>query len=118
VRRLAWAHPLRWLWAENLALPTAAAMVGAAELLLVIAVYLAAFGPERRISESIDNPLGHVVLWTAGLAGAALSCGGAYRLLRYGRAWLAALVVTAVCLPMMVVSLGSLYASLMLAAIL
>ncbi|HKE20094.1 MAG TPA: hypothetical protein VKB80_34710 [Kofleriaceae bacterium] len=116
--RRAWPRPLRWLWAENLALPIAAAVVGAAELLAVIAVYLAAFGPERRIPESIDNPLGHLVLWAAGLAGAALSCGGAYRLLRYGRAWLAALVVTAVCFPMMIVSLGSLYASLMLAAFL
>jgi hypothetical protein len=118
MRRLTWPRPLRWLWAEHLALPIAAAVVGAAEMLVVIAVYLAAFGPERRIPESIDNPLGHIILWTAGLAGAALSCGGAYRLLRYGRAWLAALVVPVVCLPMMVVSLGSLYASLILAAVL
>jgi hypothetical protein len=117
MKRLAWTRPLGWLWAENLALPIAAAMVAAAELFLVIAVCLAAFGPERRIPESIDNPAGHIVLWTAGLAGAVLSCGGAYRLLRYGRAWLAALVVTVVCFPTMVASLGSLYASLILAAV-
>lgn len=117
MRRLSWIGPLRWLWAENLALPVAATVVAAAELVLLIEVCLAAFGPERRIPESVDNPLAHVALWTAGLAGAALSCGGAYRLLRYGRAWLAALVVTIVCLPMMVLSLGSLYASLILAAV-
>jgi hypothetical protein len=118
VRRLPGTGPLRWLWAANLALPVAATVIAAGELLLLMEICLAAFGPEPRIPESVDNPLAHVALWTAGPAGAALSCGGAYRLLRYGRASLAALVVTAVCLPMMVLSLGSLYASLILAAVL
>jgi hypothetical protein len=118
VRRLSWIGPLRWLWAENLALPVAATVVAAAELVLLFKVCLAAFGPERRMPGSLDNSLAFIALWTAGMAGAALSCGGAYRLLRYGRAWLAALVVTGVCLPMMALSLGSLYAALILAAVL
>lgn len=108
----------RWLWAENLALVLAAAAAGAAELVLVRAVYLAAFGDERRIPPSADLPLGHAVLWATGLAGGGLACAAAYRLLRYGRPWSAGLLVGAVCFPLLVLALASLYGSLLVSSLL
>lgn len=112
------ARIARWLWAENLALALCAALVGLAEIGLARAVYLAAFGGARQIPESADLPLGHAVLWVTGLAGCALACAAAYRLLRYGRPWLAAVLVIVLCLPLMVLALGSLYGSLIVAAVL
>jgi hypothetical protein len=108
----------RWLWAENLALPIAAALVGIGELALLRAVYLAAFAGQARVGEATSLPLGHTVLWVTGLAGAALACSAAYRLLRYGRGWLAAPLVLAICFPLMILALGGLYGSLVLLAIL
>lgn len=112
------ARAAAWLRAENLALPLAALLVAVAELVSLWAVWLSSFGPVRRIPEAADLPLGHAILWGLGLAGAVLSITGAYRLIRRGRAWVAALVVPLVCLPAMVLGLGSLYASLLVAAIL
>jgi hypothetical protein len=108
----------RWLWAENLALPFAAALVGIGELALLRAVYQAAFAGQARVGEATSLPLGHAVLWVTGLTGAALACSAAYRLLRYGRGWLAAPVVLAICFPLMILALGGLYGSLVLLAIL
>jgi hypothetical protein len=108
----------RWLWAENLALVFAAIAVGAAELLMIRAIYTAGFGGPRRIPEAADLPLGHAVLWVTGLAGGALAGAAAYRLLRHGRAWLAALLVAAVCVPLLVLALASLYGSLLVAGFL
>ena len=112
------ARAARWLSAERLALPLAALLAALAELLALRAVYLASFGAERRIPEAADNPLGHAVLWGLGLAGAALAAAGAYRLLRRGRLWVAALEVPIVCFPVLVLALGGLYASLVIAALL
>lgn len=108
----------RWLWLEQLALALAALVVAAGEVLAIHAVYWAAFGPTRRISPASDLPLGHAVLWGFGLAGAFLSLVSAYRLLRYGRIWLAVPLVLLVSFPVMVVSLGSLYASLIVSSLL
>lgn len=108
----------RWLWAENLALVLAAIANAAAELLLVRALYESGFSFPRRLPASADLPLGHVILWVTGLAGVALTCAAAYRLLRYGRAWLAALLVALVCAPLLVMALASLYGSLVVSAIL
>lgn len=107
-----------WLAAERLALPLAALVVAACELIALRAVYVASFGAVRRIPEAADNPLGHAVLWGLGLAAAALAAAGAYRLLRRGRLWVAALVVPAVCFPVLVLALGGIYASLVVAALL
>lgn len=112
------ARAAAWLRAENLALPLAALLVAVAEVISLRAIWMASFGPVRRIPEAADLPLGHAVMWGLGLAGAVLSIAGAYRLLRRGRAWLAALVVPLVCFPAMVIGLGSLYASLIVAAVL
>lgn len=112
------ARAARWLAAERLALPLAALCAAACELIALRAVYLSSFGVERRIPEAADNPLGHAVLWGLGLAGAVSAAAGAYRLLRRGRAWLAALVVPLVCFPVLVLSLGGLYASLIVSALL
>ena len=112
------ARAAAWLRAENLALPLAALLVAVAEVVSLRAIWVASFGPVRRIPESADIPLGHAVMWGLGLAGAVLSISGAYHLIRRGRAWLAALVVPLVCFPTMVVGLGSLYASLVVAAVL
>jgi len=107
-----------WLARWHLALPLAALLVALAELAALRAVWIFSFGPERRIPEWADLPLGHAVLWGLGGAGAVLALAGAYRLVRRGRAWVAAAVVPLVCLPVAVISLGSLYASLVVAAIL
>jgi hypothetical protein len=107
-----------WLRAENLALPLAAMLVAVAEVVSLWAIWISSFGPVRRIPESADLPLGHAVMWGLGLAGAVLSIVGAYRLIRRGRAWVAALVVPLCCFPTMVIGLGSLYSSLVVAAIL
>ncbi len=112
------ARAAAWLRAENLALPLAALLVAAAEVVSLWAIWISSFGPVRRIPESADLPLGHAVMWGLGLAGAVLSITGAYRLIRRGRAWVAALVVPLCCFPTMVIGLGSLYASLIVAAIL
>jgi hypothetical protein len=112
------ARAAAWLRAENLALPLAAVLVAVAEVISLWAIWIASFGPVRRIPEWADLPIGHAVMWGLGLAGAVLSIAGAYRLIRRGRAWVAALVVPAVCFPAMVVGLGSLYSSLIVAAIL
>lgn len=109
---------LRWLWAENLALPIAALVVGLVELVLLRAVYLSAYGDAPRVGETASMTLGHAVLWVTGLAGAGLACAGAYRLLRHGRGWVAALVAITICFPVMVLSLGGIYGSLVLAAFL
>ena len=109
---------LRWLWAENLALPIAALVAGVIELVLLRAVYLSAFGDGPGVAETTSLTLGHAVLWVTGLAGAALACAAAYRLLRYGRAWVAALLLVTICFPVMVLTLGGLYGSLVLAAFL
>ena len=107
-----------WLGREELALPLGALLCVLAEVVALRSIWVASFGPVRRIPEAADLPLGHAVLWGLGLAGAVLSLVGAYRLLRRGRAAVAALVVPLVCFPVAVASLGSLYASLLLAAIL
>lgn len=112
------ARAARWLAAERLALPLAALVAALCELIALRAVYVASFGVERRIPEAADNPLGHAVMWGLGLAGAALAAAGAYRLLRRGRLWVAALVVPLVCFPVLVLSLGGLYASLVVSAVL
>ena len=112
------ARAARWLGAERLALPLAALVAAACELVALRAVYVASFGAERRIPEAADNPLGHAVLWGLGLTGAALAAAGAYRMLRRGRLWLAALVVPLVCFPVLVLAFGGMYASLVVAAIL
>jgi hypothetical protein len=112
------ARAAAWLRAENLALPLAALLVSVAEIVSLWAVWIASFGPVRRIPEWADLPLGHAVMWGLGMAGAVLSVVGAYRLVRRGRAWVAAVVVPLVCFPTMVVGLGSLYSSLIVAAIL
>jgi len=112
------ARAAAWLRAENLALPLAALLVAVAEVVSLQAVWMASFGPVRRIPEWADLPLGHAVMWGLGLAGAVLSITGAYRLIRRGRAWVAAIVVPLVCFPTMVVGLGSIYSSLIVAAIL
>ncbi len=112
------ARAAAWLRAENLALPLAAVLVAVAEVVSLWAIWISSFGPVRRIPESADIPLGHAVMWGLGLAGAVLSIAGAYRLIRRGRAWVAALVVPLVCLPTMVVGLGSLYSSLIVGAVL
>jgi hypothetical protein len=112
------ARACRWLWAENLALVLAAIANGVAELLLIRALYEAGFSFPRRLPPSADLPLGHAILWVTGLAGVALTCAAAYRLFRYGRAWLAALLVALVCTPLLVMALASLYGSLVVAAIL
>ena len=112
------ARAAAWLRAENLALPLAALMVALAELVSLRAVWVFSFGPVRRIPEAADLPLGHAVMWGLGLAGAVLSIVGAYRLIRRGRAWVAALVVPLCCFPAMLIGLGSLYASLIVAAVL
>ena len=108
----------RWLWLEQLALALAAVVVAAGEMVAIRTVYWAAFGPTRRIAPSSDLPLGHAVLWGFGLAGGFLSLVSAYRLVRYGRVWLAVPLVLLVCFPVMVISLGSLYASLIVSSIL
>lgn len=108
----------RWLWAENLALPLLGLVMALVEGIAIRAVYLAAFGGHRRIAESLDLPLGHAVLWVGGGAVAALGCAASYRLLRYGRMWVAAPVVVAVCFPLLVIGSGSVYASLVVSAIL
>ncbi|HTE54921.1 MAG TPA: hypothetical protein VK698_28905 [Kofleriaceae bacterium] len=107
-----------WLWAENLALALAAIAAGAGELLLVRALYLAGFGGQRRIAESTDLPLAHAVLWLAGLACAGLAGAAAYRLVRRGRWWVAAILVPLICFPLLVLGLGSLYGSLIAGAVL
>ena len=107
---------LRWLWAENLALPIAALLVGLVELVLLRGVYLSAFGDAPTVAETTSLPLGHAVLWVTGLPGAALACAAAYRLLRHGRAWVAALVTITVCFPVMLLALAGMYGSLVLAA--
>jgi hypothetical protein len=112
------ARAAAWLRAENLAMPLAALLVAIAEIVSLWAVWTASFGPVRRIPEWADLPLGHAVMWGLGLAGSLLSIAGAYRLVRRGRAWVAAVVVPLVCFPTMVVGLGSLYSSLVVAAIL
>ena len=112
------ARAAAWLRAENLAMPLAGLLVAIAEVVSLWAVWTASFGPVRRIPEWADLPLGHAVMWGLGLAGAVLSIAGTYRLIRRGRAWVAALVVPLVCFPTMVVGLGSLYSSLIVAAIL
>ena len=112
------ARAAAWLRAENLALPLAALLVAVAEVVSLRAIWVASFGPVRRIPESADIPLGHAVMWGLGLAAALLSIAGAYRLIRRGRAWVAALVVPLCCFPAMVAGLGSLYASLLVGAVL
>jgi hypothetical protein len=108
----------RWLRREELALPLGALLCAAAEILALRSVWFASFGPSRRIPEAADLPLGHAVLWGLGLAGAVLAVGGSYRLLRRGRWWVAALVIPLVCFPLAVLALGSLYGSMLVAAIL
>ena len=112
------ARAAAWLRAENLALPLAALMVALAELVSLRAIWVSSFGPVRRIPESTDLLLGHAVMWGLGLAAAVLSIAGAHRLVRRGRGWVAALVVPLLCFPTMVVGLGSLYSSLIVAAVL
>lgn len=112
------ARAAAWLRAENLALPLAALLVAVAEIVSLRAIWVASFGPVRRIPESADLLLGHAVMWGLGLAGAVLSIAGAHRLIRRGRAWVAALVVPLCCFPTMVVGLGSVYSSLVVAAVL
>ncbi|HET6611424.1 MAG TPA: hypothetical protein VFG83_05525 [Kofleriaceae bacterium] len=108
----------RWMWAENLALVIAGLVVAAGEVFAIRWIYLASFGTRRRISPSLDLPLGHAALWAFGLIGMVLSMSATYRLLRYGRLWLAVPLVLLVCLPLLVIFVGSLYASLIVAAIL
>jgi hypothetical protein len=79
---------------------------------------MAGFGGERRIPPAADLPLGHAVLWATGLACAGLACAASYRLLRHGRPWLAGILVTAVCFPLLVLALASLYGSLLVSALL
>ncbi|HEU5060684.1 MAG TPA: hypothetical protein VFU21_29335 [Kofleriaceae bacterium] len=112
------ARTTAWLRAENLALPLAALLVALAELISLRAIWVASFGPVRRIPEAADIPLGHAVMWGLGVAAAVLSITGAYRLVRHGRAWVAALVVPLCCFPAMLAGLGSLYASLVVGAVL
>ena len=112
------ARAVRWLSDERLALPLGALIAAVAELAALRAVYMASFGPVRRIPESADLPLGHGVLVGLGLAGAVLAAVGAYRLLRGGRLWLAALVVPLICFPVLCLGLGGLYASLVVFAVL
>lgn len=112
------ARAARWLGRERLALPLGALLAAIAELLAVRAVYVASFGAQRQIPESADLPLGHGVLWGLGLAGAVLAATGAYRLLRGGRIWVAAVVVPLVCFPVLVLALTGLYGSLLVSAVL
>ena len=112
------ARASAWLRREQLPLPLAAILVAVAELISLRAVWVATFGDHPRLPESTALPLGHAVMWGLGLAGAVLSIAGAYRLLRRGRPWVAALVVPLICFPTMVVGLGSLYSSLVVAAVL
>lgn len=111
------ARAMRWLAAEHLVLPLAALATLFAELVALRALYMAAFGGERRIPEWADLPLGHAILWGLGLTAGALAAVATYRLIRRGRAWVAALVVPLVCFPVLVVGLGSAYGSLLVAGI-
>jgi hypothetical protein len=107
-----------WLRAECLALPLAALAVAVAELAAVRGLYQLGFGGARRFPEAADLPLAHAVLWLGGFGCAALAAAGAYRLVRRGRWWLAALLVPLVCAPVLVIGLASVYGSLVTGAVL
>lgn len=117
-RRGAVRRALDRLWAEGLILPLAALVIAAGELAAVRALYQLGFGGERRMPAAADLPVAHAVLWVGGLGCAGLAAWGAYRLIRRGRWWLAALLVPLVCFPILVLGMFSLYGSLVAGAVL
>lgn len=106
------------LWAEGLVLPFAALAIALGEVAAVRALYQLGFVGERRMPAAADLPAAHAVLWLGGLGCAGLAAWGAYRLIRRGRWWLAALLVPLVCFPLLVLGMFSLYGSLVAGAVL
>ena len=117
-RRGAVRRALDRLRDEGLILPLAAIAIAIGEVAAVRALYQLGFGGERRMPASADLPVAHAVLWVGGLGCAGLAAWGAYRLIRRGRWWLAALLVPLLCFPLLVLGMFSLYGSLVAGAVL
>jgi len=118
-RVTAWlSRPIWWLRRERLLLPVIALALLLIEAIAVRVVYMGTFGPDPQVAEGAALPLGHAVLGGLGVSALVTGLVGTYRLARRGRLITAALAVPLLCFPVAVAATASLYASLVMAAIL